>query len=319
MLPMIVGTISSAVKQDMLIQNWEQKKKTNNIFTNQDKKALENMTPEERMFDQFRTQLEQDREQSYNNEIANKIMNGEDLTPEEEQYLARNNPAQLQNYRKVKAERAAYEEKLRKCKTKDEVQRLKTNTMNAYLSELKSASGDAKAAKAMEIMGKLNNVLKAEMHFIKSGGYAQLPTEAEEEIQRSKERSEENEKAFELVKESAESDNEEANYEKVDYEKEFEEEASSDKTTEDKTTADKVKTNLEKSENHKDANAVKADFDSKKKTKKTGKKEKDPVEEIKDICRGYIPNLGGEIKTDKATVSYEKSSVAKGNNINIAM
>lgn len=151
------------------------------------------MTPEQKMLEQFMTEMAQSREQSRNNDIANKIMNGEELSLEEEQYLAKNNPGQLSNYRRVKAERKEYEEKLEKCKTKDEVQRLKTNTMNAYLAELKAAPGEAKAAKAMEILGKVRNVIKAELHFIKSGGYAKLPTESEESIDKAKERSEENE------------------------------------------------------------------------------------------------------------------------------
>ena len=197
-MQLIAGTIKNAVKLDLQTKNWEQKKNSNNIFSKQERNALANMSPEQRMLEQFKEEMAHNREQSRNTDIANKIMNGEDLSLEEEQYLARTNPGQLSNYRRVKAERQAYEEKLRKCKTKDEVQRLKTNTMNAYLAELKSAPGNAKAAKAMELIGKVRNIQKAETHFIKSGEYAKLPTEAEQAIDKAEERSEENEQLLRM-------------------------------------------------------------------------------------------------------------------------
>lgn len=179
MVQIIAGTVNNAVKLDVLAKNWEQKKNSNYVFSKKNRNERVNMSPEQRQIEQFKEELAHNREQNRNNEIANKIMNGEDLTLDEEQYLARNNPGLLSSYRCAKAERQEYEEKLQKCKTKDEVQRLKINTMNAYLAQLKAAPGEAKAAKAMEILGKVRNIQKAELHFIKSGGYAQLPTEAE--------------------------------------------------------------------------------------------------------------------------------------------
>lgn len=210
MMQMIAGTVKSAVKLDMLTRNWEQKKSGNQMLSRAERSERAKRSPEQRQLEQFKEQLAHNREQSRNNELANKIMNGEDLTPEEEQYLALNNPGQLSNYRRAKAERQAYEEKLKKCKTKDEVQRLKTNTMNAYLSELKAARGEAKAAKAMEILGKVRNIQKAERHFIESGGYAKLPAEADEAKDRAKERSRENEEELGILKKSAEADDENA-------------------------------------------------------------------------------------------------------------
>lgn len=206
---MITGTIKNAVKMDMLTKDWEQKKSGNPVLSKQERNARANMSQEQRLLEQFKEELAHNREQSRNNELANKIMNGEDLTPEEEKYLAQNNPGQLSNYRRAKAERQAYEEELRKCKTKDEVQRLKTNTMNAYLAELKAAPGEAKVAKAMELIGKVRNVQKAELHFIESGGYAQLPTEADEAIDRAEERRKQNEDVLEILEKSADSHDEE--------------------------------------------------------------------------------------------------------------
>lgn len=269
MMQMIAGTIKNAVKLDMLTKNWEQKKNSNNILTKRERNERANMSPEQRILEQFKEEMAKNREHSKNTDIANKIMNGEDLTREEEQYLAQNNPGQLSNYRRMKAERKAYEEKLQKCKTKDEVQRLKTNTMNAYLAELKAAPAEAKSAKAIEIIGKVRNVQKAEFHFIDSGEYAKLPTEAEEAIDRAEERGEENEETLELLKESVETDEE----------KDLETNTSVDQEVDEPEISDDLK--------------IEEDIfpDDKKKESKTKGKEKDPIEEIETICKRYIPNI----------------------------
>lgn len=297
MIQMIAGTIKNSVKQDMLIKKWEQKKSSGNILSKQERNERTNMSSDQRMIEQFKEQMAQNREQSKNTDIANKIMNGDELTPEEEQYLAQNNPGQLSNYRRARAERKAYEEKLQKCKTKDEVQRLKTNTMNAYLAELKAAPGQAKAAKAMEILGKVRNVEKAELHFIKSGGYAKLPTEADEAIDRAEERSEKNEEALEIIKESAESD----------YEREYDPDISEE--------ADRNNTVVTDDADNKRTDSVN---DREKEAKLKEKKVENPIEEIEDICRRYIPNINGEsVKTESEHVNKPKE-VKAGSKINVA-
>lgn len=295
MMQMIAGTIKNAVKLDMLTKNWEQKKSGNQVLSKKERNARANMSPEQRQLEQFKEELAHNREQSRNNELANKIMNGEDLTPEEEKYLAQNNPGQLSNYRRAKAERQAYEEKLRKCKTKDEVQRLKTNTMNAYLAELKAAPGEAKVAKAMELIGKVRNVQKAELHFIESGGYAQLPTEADEAIDRAEERREQNEDVLEILEKSADSDDEESIVDE-----------SVDIDIEEPETSEEVKTDKDVID------------DEKHKEVKPKKKKKDPLEEILSICKRYIPNVDGGTGTGIKTVTHEEE-MKPGNKINIAL
>lgn len=296
MMQMIAGTVKNAVKLDMLTKNWEQKKSSNQVLSKQERNARANMSPEQRQLEQFKEELAHNREQSRNNELANKIMNGEDLTPEEEKYLAQNNPGQLSNYRRAKAERQAYEEKLQKCKTKDEVQRLKTNTMNAYLAELKAAPGEAKAAKAMELLGKVRNVQKAELHFIESGGYAQLPTEADEAKDRAEERSKENEETLEILKESADALDE--NTEFMEAEDNIEEDTEPLRDTrDDETIID----------------------DEKKREPKPKKKEKDPIEEIEEICRRYIPNVDGDTGTTGLVNGPKPTENKLGSTIDVTM
>lgn len=311
MMQMIVGTIKNAVKLDMLSKNWEQKKNSGNFLLKQERNALANMSPEQRMVKQFQEDLMRNKEQSKNNEIANKVMNGEDLTPEEEQYLAQNNPAQLSNYRQMQAEKHAYAEKLRACKTKDEVQRLKANTMSAYLAELKSAPGGAKAAKAMEILGKVRVIEKAEAKFVKSGAYAKLPTEADEAIERAEEKSEENAENLEKLMDAAEND--ELNKAEDTTELEKAEDESSVNKSEEKAfdnkeaNADKMddKENINKSIHH----------TKNKRSTEAQKTAKEALEEIETICKSYIPNIGSKKESTPDTSIPKPKEIETGSKI----
>ena len=209
---MITGTISNAVRQDFLSKKFEAKKKSGNILSKQEKNSNVNRTPEQSMIERFREEMKQNKENSKINGIANKVTNGEDLTPEEEQYLAAKNPGLFNSYKQAKLEQKAYEEKLKNCKTKDEVQRLKTNTVNGYLAEMSAAKGTgskgAIVATAKKVLAKLKNIEKVEMEFIESGAYSSLPTEADEQIEETRETVEENERLLEEISEAVDDNNE---------------------------------------------------------------------------------------------------------------
>gem|GEM_PF-7097574 len=164
------------------------------------------------MIERFREEMKQNKENSKINGIANKVTNGEDLTPEEEQYLAAKNPGLFNSYKQAKLEQKAYEEKLKNCKTKDEVQRLKTNTVNGYLAEMSAAKGTgskgAIVATAKKALAKLKNIEKVEMEFIESGAYSSLPTEADEQIEETRETVEENERLLEEISEAVDDNKE---------------------------------------------------------------------------------------------------------------
>jgi hypothetical protein len=139
-------------------------------------------------------------------------MYGGTLTPEEEQYLEKNNPTALQKYKQIKAEKKSYEEKLKTCKTKDEVQRLKTETLGGYLSSMKKVENDPyipqseKLAKAQELLAKTRNIEKAEIKFMASAKYQNLPTEAEEAEERSENREVDQEHVLAEQKEAVDTD-----------------------------------------------------------------------------------------------------------------
>ena len=275
---MITGTISNAVRQDFLSKKWDAKKKSGNVLSKQDKSSNVNRTPEQSMLERFREEMKQNKENSKINGIANKVTNGEDLTPEEEQYLAEKNPGLLNSYRQAKLEQKAYEEKLKNCETKDEVQRLKTNTVNGYLSEMSAAKGTgnkgAIVATAKKVLAKLKNIEKAEIEFIKSGAYSSLPTEADEQIEETRETVEENERLLEEISQG------------IDDNKELIEETETDSkdSTEPVTSTDGENDEIAKTTGNANETLDKA-------VEKTPSgPEKDIFTELEKVLKKYIPD-----------------------------
>lgn len=183
---MKTGTIHNTVKLNMLTQEWNQKKDSGNVLSKRERNERANWSAEQRQLNDFKEQLEREKEGTKRNEIANKISSGQKLTPEEEQYLASYDPQGLADYKQTQNERKAYEEKLKNCKTKDDVQKLKTTTLGNHLTTLKKIINNPviplseKLKKAQQILGKTKNIQAAEEEFIESGEYEELPTEMEQ-------------------------------------------------------------------------------------------------------------------------------------------
>ena len=204
------GTVQNAVKLDMLNNKWEQKKNTGNALSKEEVNKRENWTPEQRQLNEYQEQLKKQKEGNKRTEIYNKISSGQKLSAEEEQYLASFDPKSLSEYRQTQAQRKAYEEKLKNCKTKDDVQRLKQTSLGVEFSSLKKVLNDPyiplseKLKKAQQALGKTRNFQEAEAEFIESGAYDKLPTEAEQAIERAKESNAQNEINNAMVEDASE-------------------------------------------------------------------------------------------------------------------
>lgn len=212
------GSITNSVKLAALENKWQQKKDLGNVLSKEERNERANWTQEQWMKHDFEEQEAQNREARKKTAIDNKIIAGETLTPDEEQYLASKDPAALEKYKQAKLEKKAYEEKLKRCKTKDEVQRLKTETMGGYLASIKKIENDPyipkseKLAKAREILAKSRNIEDAERKFMQTSEYNNLPTEAEETEERTEETRNENE---EILSEMINKDDEELENEDI--------------------------------------------------------------------------------------------------------
>lgn len=204
-----MSTIYNTVRLQNLNQKWTQKKESGQVLTKKERNEREKWTSEDWMLQHFKEEMASNKEASKRTELDNKIISGGVLTPEEEQYLEQNDPEKLKKYRQMKAEKKAYEEKLRKCKTKDEVQRLKTQTLGGYLSALKKVENNPnipmseKLAQAQQYLAKTRNIQDAEAKFMATAQYQELPTEAEEAKDRAEENSREMDRELEEVMDAA--------------------------------------------------------------------------------------------------------------------
>lgn len=177
----MAGTIKRSVRMAALDQKWQQKK---NSF-GQDKKKLAEMTAEERQLQDFREQAEQMRKSQKHANIDAKLAAGEELTPEEIEYLRQNNPQALKDYEDTQRERESYKRALRNCRTKEEVERLKYTKMGQFMAEAKKISSNAcipkgkKVALLKRILQQVTAVEDEHKEFLKTSRYASLPTEEE--------------------------------------------------------------------------------------------------------------------------------------------
>ncbi len=169
-----IGNISAYTKRLKLQTMWDMKKRSGNVSSHRD--AGSNWMMED---------LERQRKNDKLTRITNKVLNGKKLTSEERDYLRSENPQAYQQLLNSEQEQKAFERELRRCETKEDVQRLKTARVNAALSVVKSVENSPyiSAEQALGIataeLAKVQAFERITLKFIKSGEYGELPTEAE--------------------------------------------------------------------------------------------------------------------------------------------
>ncbi|MGN1481650.1 hypothetical protein [Porcipelethomonas sp.] len=178
-----IGNINSYVKNVKLQQKWKQKKTSGDFSSNESK------TERQRLNEQFKKSYMEQREENTSDEtlsmIHNKINSGSKLTNEEMQYLQSRDPMAYQKIKNREAEKASYEKELKRCKTKDDVKRLKMSRINGAISAINSVKDNPNIpdSKKLEVINEVNIKMKdidnATYKYIKSGEYYRLPTEAE--------------------------------------------------------------------------------------------------------------------------------------------
>lgn len=184
---MIVGTVRNSVTLTMMDQKWQQKKSD---FSADKRKDLS--AEEAQIFD-FKAQMLSIREGNSQNMIDAKLLSGAKLTQEEIEYLRKNNPQALKQYEEEMQERAAYQRQLRNCKSKEEVDRVKTLKMGEKLAACKEISNNPNIPKGKkkELLEKLvmevNGITQDHNEFLQSAQYAGLPETDEEARERRKE------------------------------------------------------------------------------------------------------------------------------------
>lgn len=123
------------------------------------KERNQELTQEERLLQHYQKQISQMHESNFQQELQAKLDSGQELTPEEEQYLEKVNPDALKEHEKLKEEVAAYRKQLQNCRTKKDVEKLKLYKMGQFMSEVKTVSNDPHIPKAKK-KAMLEQILK---------------------------------------------------------------------------------------------------------------------------------------------------------------
>lgn len=177
MLFPITGTLYSSMKSAELEMKWQMKKKDPNYWDSLDERSKQIINLQENAASV--------RKSNAMSSISAKMESGAELTDEELAYLRENNPQLYQEAVKIKMERQAYEKELEKCRTKEDVERVKTNKMNQMLSYAKAVSSNpnipesAKLGELKKIMSHTMAICNEHLKFVKTPRYAKLPTEEE--------------------------------------------------------------------------------------------------------------------------------------------
>lgn len=118
-------------------------------------------------------------------QIDAKMRAGKRLSAAEMDYLKEHDPQTYQKAKAIEMEREAYERELKQCRTKEEVQRVKTTHAMASMATVKEIDTNPNIPKGqklgliMQELAKSNALGEAEREFIRSGAYRSLPSEAE--------------------------------------------------------------------------------------------------------------------------------------------
>ena len=120
--------------------------------------------------------------------IQSKVYSGTSLSRVEKEYLKTKNPVLYARLAAADLEKKVYERELKRCRTKEEVQRLKLSHTASSLSAVNAGqhsagtSSEQKMAIAQGELYKLKGMQDATNRFVRSGAYHSLPTEREKAI-----------------------------------------------------------------------------------------------------------------------------------------
>lgn len=220
-----IGTLGAHMKNMEKAAMWDLKQKSGDLTSH--KKTLDEWLEATRQDPVISEQIEAQKKQDDPDvqAIYYKVQMGKKLTAEEMKYLQANDPETYAKAVSIQQERKAYEWDLKRCKTQEDVQRLKLTQISQSLSTVKEISSnpniplEKKLQYAMLENAKVKAIAEETARFIKSGEYAELPTEAEVR-QAEREMKEEGQAAQTEGTEEQTEDTEK----KADLEKQFEEE-----------------------------------------------------------------------------------------------
>lgn len=106
--------------------------------------------------------------------IQTKYYSGGSLTKTEREYLKSKNPALYERLIAAEAAKKSYRRDLKRCRTREEVHRMKLSHTAGTMSAIKAGSA--------EVSDRVNGIQSSTNEFVRSGEYHSLPTEHEKAV-----------------------------------------------------------------------------------------------------------------------------------------
>ena len=176
---MINGTLTNYVKTMQM-----QQKAQRRAF-GMEEKTKENEHKEtelERQVKQMQEDLQRQQEAAKLGGVITKLSTGQELTDKDLDILREKNPVLYQKALNLRRERKEYAERLRRCRTRDEVQRMNTQRTMSFAGELTaraSTPGGGNAVGGDDLGMRMAGLRDEHMRFLGSRRYAELPWEHE--------------------------------------------------------------------------------------------------------------------------------------------
>jgi len=195
------GTVGNYQKTMKLKRKWEDRERTGDFRSKETTaRSSANTSSTQKTSDMIRDMLKEEsqkiidayKENEHNNnsdkklsDIRTKAMYGQDLSPDEMEYIKSKDPQLYQSIKAEKDEIKHFEKKLKAAKTKEEAQRVVTDEANAALSKVNAVTNNPhipESAKMSVCVSEYRKLMKKQEtfdKFVDKGEYEKLPTEAE--------------------------------------------------------------------------------------------------------------------------------------------
>lgn len=183
---MMIGSLHSYTKSMSMQMKWQQKKASGDYGAGKTKYAVSgNSWMKEQTEGTDHPARTSDSAKELG-KIRTKLNTGKRLTSDEMAYLAEHDPELYKKAKTIEMERQAYEQELKRCKTKEDVQRLKMSRAASALSTVNEVKNDPnipsgkKLGLIVQEHCKFSAIESATQDFIDSGRYSKLPSEQEQ-------------------------------------------------------------------------------------------------------------------------------------------
>lgn len=168
-----MGSIQSYVKAQGMRFKWEQKKKDPSLMTQPSSSGCVSSLYKAKA--------------CYNVDIITQRMNmGKRLTSGEMSFLRQNHPELYSKAVRIAAEREAYEQTLKKCKTKEEVRMANMQRCQAFAAEVNEARKNGNGEDCLEVGQRAAAIRDTHVNFTGTKAYKSLPENWEEAERRKK-------------------------------------------------------------------------------------------------------------------------------------